>query len=94
MFPCGHCHLLFSHDCFIFLLTGLRGAIAFALAIRNTASQARQLTLTATLMIVLSTVVLVGGATTQMLTWLKIRYEDKKEPYKIGLRFLLIFDIL
>ncbi|XP_038050054.1 sodium/hydrogen exchanger 9-like [Patiria miniata] len=55
------------------MFSGLRGAIAFALAIRNTATAARQLSLTATLVIVLITVVLCGGMTTQMLTWLKIR---------------------
>ncbi|XP_033637609.1 sodium/hydrogen exchanger 7-like [Asterias rubens] len=55
------------------MFSGLRGAIAFALAIRNTATVARQLSLTATLIIVLITVVICGGMTTQMLTWLKIR---------------------
>ncbi|XP_022098662.1 sodium/hydrogen exchanger 9-like [Acanthaster planci] len=66
------------------MFSGLRGAIAFALAIRNTATTARQLSLTATLVIVLSTVVLCGGMTTQMLTWLKIRVgvsdEDTTQP--------------
>lgn len=42
---------------------GLRGAIAFSLAIRNTVSVPRQMMLTATLMIVLISVVLQGGLT-------------------------------
>ena len=42
---------------------GLRGAIAFSLAIRNTVSVPRQMMLTATLMIVLVSVIFVGGLT-------------------------------
>jgi len=42
-------------------LSGLRGAIAFALAIRNTLTDARQMILTATLVIVMVTVVVCGG---------------------------------
>ncbi|UYV66030.1 Nhe3 [Cordylochernes scorpioides] len=52
--------------------TGLRGAIAFALAIRNTVSESRQLILTTTSVIVIVTVVLCGGFTTQVLAWLGI----------------------
>ncbi len=53
-------------------LSGLRGAIAFALAIRNTLSEARQMIFTATLVIVMVTVVLCGGGTMTLLTWLGI----------------------
>nr|XP_054771253.1 sodium/hydrogen exchanger 9-like isoform X1 [Lytechinus pictus] len=53
--------------------SGLRGAIAFALAIRNKATYGQELILTTTLIIVLVTVVFCGGLTTQMLAWLKIR---------------------
>ena len=52
---------------------GLRGAIAFSLAIRNTDSAARQLILDATLIIVFVTVFVNGGLTTQMLLFFKIR---------------------
>nr|XP_006821443.1 PREDICTED: sodium/hydrogen exchanger 7-like [Saccoglossus kowalevskii] len=55
------------------VFAGLRGAIAFALAIRNTETAGRQTMLTTTLMIVIVTIVVCGGGTTQMLTWLKIR---------------------
>ncbi|XP_071482063.1 sodium/hydrogen exchanger 9-like isoform X1 [Diadema antillarum] len=53
--------------------SGLRGAIAFALAIRNNATYGQELILSTTLLIVLVTVVVCGGLTTQMLAWLKIR---------------------
>ena len=53
--------------------TGLRGAIAFALAIRNTSTEPRQIMVSATMMIVIVTVILGGGLTTPMLGWLQIR---------------------
>ncbi|XP_071516129.1 sodium/hydrogen exchanger 6 isoform X2 [Panulirus ornatus] len=52
--------------------SGLRGAIAFALAIRNTSSDARKTILTTTSLIVIVTVILCGGLTTQVLSWLGI----------------------
>nr|XP_050860363.1 sodium/hydrogen exchanger 9 isoform X1 [Vespula vulgaris] len=51
---------------------GLRGAMSFALAIRNTVSDARQAMLTTTSLIVILTVILQGGATTQFLSWFNI----------------------
>jgi sodium/hydrogen exchanger-like protein 6/7 len=54
--------------------SGLRGAMAFALAIRNTSTKARQLILTTTSIIVIVTVIFCGGLTSKMLIWLKIRY--------------------
>ncbi|XP_058151101.1 sodium/hydrogen exchanger 9 isoform X2 [Dasypus novemcinctus] len=55
------------------MFSGLRGAIAFALAIRNTESQPKQMMFTTTLLIVFFTVWVFGGGTTPMLTWLQIR---------------------
>ncbi|KAF6091504.1 solute carrier family 9 member A7 [Phyllostomus discolor] len=55
------------------MFSGLRGAMAFALAIRDTASYARQMMFTTTLLIVFFTVWIVGGGTTPMLSWLNIR---------------------
>ncbi|CAB4067205.1 SLC9A6_7 [Lepeophtheirus salmonis] len=53
-------------------LSGLRGAIAFALAIRNTLSESRQMILTTTLIIVIVTVIVNGGSTMSLVTWLGI----------------------
>ncbi|VTJ74965.1 Hypothetical predicted protein [Marmota monax] len=55
------------------MFAGLRGAMAFALAIRDTASYARQMMFTTTLLIVFFTVWIIGGGTTPMLSWLNIR---------------------
>ncbi|XP_013067641.1 sodium/hydrogen exchanger 9-like isoform X8 [Biomphalaria glabrata] len=55
------------------MFSGLRGAMAFALAIRETDSEGKQLMASATMIIVLSTVILCGGFTTPMLQWLQIR---------------------
>jgi Sodium/hydrogen exchanger family. len=53
-------------------IAGLRGAMSFALAIRNTVSEARQAMLTTTSLIVIITVIVQGGATMQLLTWFRI----------------------
>ncbi|NXC47815.1 SL9A9 protein, partial [Penelope pileata] len=55
------------------MFSGLRGAIAFALAIRDTQSQPKQMMFTTALLIVFFTVWVFGGGTTPMLTWLQIR---------------------
>lgn len=52
---------------------GLRGAIAFAIAIRNTDSEIRQLFYSTTLIIVLVTIIICGGSTYFVLILLKIR---------------------
>uniref|UniRef100_A0A1I8PEA1 Sodium/hydrogen exchanger n=1 Tax=Stomoxys calcitrans TaxID=35570 RepID=A0A1I8PEA1_STOCA len=59
----------FQHMLFF---AGLRGAMSFALAIRNTLSEARQTMLTATSLIVIFTVVIQGGAANFFLNWLQI----------------------
>ena len=63
-----------SPSVFWFSLKGLRGAIAFALAIRDTESQPKQMMFTTTLLLVFFTVWVFGGGTTPMLTWLQIRW--------------------
>jgi solute carrier family 9 (sodium/hydrogen exchanger), member 6/7 len=52
---------------------GLRGAMAFSLAIRNVATPSGRLFLTTTLVIVMVTVILSGGLTIPMLQCLKIK---------------------
>lgn len=62
--PANFQHMLF--------FAGLRGAMSFALAIRNTVSEARQTMLTATSLIVIITVIIQGGAAINLLHWFKI----------------------
>ncbi|XP_060515933.1 sodium/hydrogen exchanger 6 [Cylas formicarius] len=62
--PSNFQHMLF--------FAGLRGAMSFALAIRNTRSEARQAMLTTTSLIVIVTVIIQGGATMNLLRWLQI----------------------
>ncbi|CAG5128526.1 unnamed protein product, partial [Candidula unifasciata] len=69
------------------MFSGLRGAIAFALAIRDTDTEGRQLMASATMTLVLATVILCGGFTTPMLQWLQIRVgveENETELQQIG----------
>uniref|UniRef100_A0A1Q3F8S1 Sodium/hydrogen exchanger n=2 Tax=Culex tarsalis TaxID=7177 RepID=A0A1Q3F8S1_CULTA len=73
----------FQHMLFF---AGLRGAMSFALAIRNTVSDARQAMLTTTSLIVIATVIIQGGAANFLLNWLKIPVgvDDETEalPYQ------------
>ncbi|XP_044740864.1 sodium/hydrogen exchanger 6 isoform X2 [Chrysoperla carnea] len=62
--PANFQHMLF--------FAGLRGAMSFALAIRNTVSDARQTMLTTTSLIVIITVIVQGGAAMTLLKWFKI----------------------
>ncbi|KAF1479751.1 Sodium/hydrogen exchanger 7, partial [Eudyptula minor novaehollandiae] len=58
------------------MFSGLRGAMAFALAIRDTATYSHQMMFSTTLLVVFFTVWIVGGGTTPMLSWLNIRVGD------------------
>ncbi|KAL3044641.1 hypothetical protein OYC64_013017 [Pagothenia borchgrevinki] len=55
------------------MFAGLRGAMTFALSIRDTATYARQMMFTTTLLVVFFTVWICGGGTTQMLSCQHIR---------------------
>uniref|UniRef100_A0A8C4NNX7 Sodium/hydrogen exchanger n=1 Tax=Eptatretus burgeri TaxID=7764 RepID=A0A8C4NNX7_EPTBU len=55
------------------MFAGLRGAVAFALAIRDTETEAQQAIFSTTLLLVFFTVWVMGGGTTPMLSWLHIR---------------------
>ncbi|XP_063719766.1 sodium/hydrogen exchanger 9-like isoform X2 [Symsagittifera roscoffensis] len=61
------------------MFSGLRGAIAFALAIRNTSTSARQSMLTTTLLIVIITVICCGSFATKVLELLHIRVGVKED---------------
>ncbi|TKS72203.1 Sodium/hydrogen exchanger 6 [Collichthys lucidus] len=56
------------------MFAGLRGAMTFALSIRDTATYARQMMFSTTLLVVFFTVWVCGGGTTQMLSCQRIRY--------------------
>ncbi|XP_015762942.1 PREDICTED: sodium/hydrogen exchanger 7-like isoform X1 [Acropora digitifera] len=66
------------------VFAGLRGAVAFALAMRNTETVPRQMMLTSVLIVVLVTVIINGGATMSVLSLLKIRVgvdpEEEDKP--------------
>uniref|UniRef100_A0A7N6AGD8 Sodium/hydrogen exchanger n=1 Tax=Anabas testudineus TaxID=64144 RepID=A0A7N6AGD8_ANATE len=56
------------------MFAGLRGAMTFALSIRDTATYARRMMFSTTLLVVFFTVWICGGGTTQMLSCQRIRY--------------------
>lgn len=71
----GRRHKIKGNFQHMMMFAGLRGAMAFALAIRDTATYARQMMFTTTLLIVFFTVWVFGGGTTPMLSWLHIRVD-------------------
>lgn len=79
-----HIAYRFQH---LLVFAGLRGAIAFALAIRNTETVERQLILTTTLCIVLATMIINGGLIIPVLHCLRIKHdigEDEGENSEIS----------
>ncbi|KAJ7310416.1 hypothetical protein JRQ81_007330 [Phrynocephalus forsythii] len=66
------------------MFAGLRGAMAFALAIRDTATYARQMMFSTTLLIVFFTVWVFGGGTTAMLSCLHIRVGVDADQENLG----------
>ena len=66
--------------------SGLRGAVAFALAIRNTESGARQLILTTVLVVSVVTVMVNGSLTTRVLSWLRwVKSADSIRIFTLGI---------
>nr|XP_023656647.1 sodium/hydrogen exchanger 7 isoform X2 [Paramormyrops kingsleyae] len=88
----GRRHKISGNFQHMMMFAGLRGAMAFALAIRDTATYARQMMFTTTLLIVFFTVWVFGGGTTPMLSWLHIRVAGRAEsdeellsvPWQVG----------
>uniref|UniRef100_A0A667YBH4 Sodium/hydrogen exchanger n=1 Tax=Myripristis murdjan TaxID=586833 RepID=A0A667YBH4_9TELE len=80
----GRRHKIKGNFQHMMMFAGLRGAMAFALAIRDTATYARQMMFTTTLLIVFFTVWVFGGGTTPMLSWLHIRVgvDPDQDPHK------------
>uniref|UniRef100_A0A674MY64 Sodium/hydrogen exchanger n=1 Tax=Takifugu rubripes TaxID=31033 RepID=A0A674MY64_TAKRU len=76
----GRRHKIKGNFQHMMMFAGLRGAMAFALAIRDTATYARQMMFTTTLLVVFFTVWVFGGGTTPMLSWLHIRYSSRAPP--------------
>nr|DBA20916.1 TPA: hypothetical protein GDO54_017651 [Pyxicephalus adspersus] len=74
--------LNFQH---MMMFAGLRGAMAFALAIRDTATYAKQMMFSTTLLIVFFTVWVFGGGTTAMLSCLHIRVGVDSEIDQMGI---------
>ncbi|KAJ1198357.1 hypothetical protein NDU88_002198 [Pleurodeles waltl] len=66
------------------MFAGLRGAMAFALSIRDTATYARQMMFSTTLLIVFFTVWVFGGGTTAMLSCLHIRVGVDSDQDQMG----------
>ncbi|XP_056142215.1 sodium/hydrogen exchanger 6a [Lampris incognitus] len=69
------------------MFAGLRGAMTFALSIRDTATYARQMMFSTTLLVVFFTVWICGGGTTQMLSCQHIRVgvdSDQDNSMSIG----------
>lgn len=69
-----------GHIQHMMMFSGLRGAIAFALAIRNTLTEGRQMILSTTLLIVIITVIVNGGSTITVLQWLGIPTGVLEDP--------------
>lgn len=81
----GRRHKIKGNFQHMMMFAGLRGAMAFALAIRDTATYARQMMFTTTLLIVFFTVWVFGGGTTAMLSWLHIRVGvDPDQDLQLG----------
>uniref|UniRef100_A0A667WNP9 Sodium/hydrogen exchanger n=1 Tax=Myripristis murdjan TaxID=586833 RepID=A0A667WNP9_9TELE len=76
----GRRHKIRSNFQHMMMFAGLRGAMTFALSIRDTATYARQMMFSTTLLVVFFTVWICGGGTTQMLSCQRIRY-DLSSPW-------------
>ncbi|KAI4896260.1 hypothetical protein NFI96_024987 [Prochilodus magdalenae] len=78
----GRSNRISSNFQHVMMFAGLRGAMAFALSIRDTSTYARQMMFSTTLLIVFFTVWVFGGGTTPVLSYMNIRVgveEDEED---------------
>ncbi|XP_037403535.1 sodium/hydrogen exchanger 6b [Pygocentrus nattereri] len=78
----GRSNRISSNFQHVMMFAGLRGAMAFALSIRDTSTYARQMMFSTTLLIVFFTVWVFGGGTTPVLSYMNIRVgveEDQED---------------
>uniref|UniRef100_A0A671LX42 Sodium/hydrogen exchanger n=1 Tax=Sinocyclocheilus anshuiensis TaxID=1608454 RepID=A0A671LX42_9TELE len=73
IYPLSFLNKITSNFQHMMMFAGLRGAMTFALSIRDTATYARQMMFSTTLLVVFFTVWICGGGTTPMLSCQKIR---------------------
>ena len=57
----------------VLLSAGLRGAIAFALSVRDTSTEVKRMQLSVTLVLILITVLFFGGGTAPLVKLLKVK---------------------
>uniref|UniRef100_A0A9R1SPD3 Sodium/hydrogen exchanger n=2 Tax=Cyprinus carpio TaxID=7962 RepID=A0A9R1SPD3_CYPCA len=91
----GRKHKISPNFQHMMMFAGLRGAMTFALSIRDTATYARQMMFSTTLLVVFFTVWICGGGTTQMLSCQKIRqkYSGFLEQSCLMMGFLCVQQI-
>ncbi|KAL4701555.1 hypothetical protein H8959_015559 [Pygathrix nigripes] len=80
----GRRHKIGWNSQHMMMFSGLRGAMAFILAIRDMTSYARHMMFPTTPFIVFFTIWIIGGSTTPMLSWLNLRVgieEPSKEDH-------------
>ncbi|XP_046879452.1 sodium/hydrogen exchanger 9-like [Hypomesus transpacificus] len=68
------------------MFSGLRGAVAFALAVQDTSTEARRTILSTTLLLVCITMLGLGPATSPMLRWLNIRVGVDEDEDKVSVQ--------
>ena len=76
------------------IFSGLRGAFAFALAIRNVSTYARSLMYTTTSVIVIITVIFNGTLVAPALKWLRIRYVKEIFQFCFSILIQITIDYL
>ena len=84
------CLLQFQH---MLWFSGLRGAMAFALAVRNTVTTVRQLFFTTTCVIAITTVIFIGGCAMPAMSFLQVTATSLSAMHGMILFMMFRFDI-